>query len=119
MSNRRRAASIAFTGAATMAATAIGMPAAFAAGSTYHIRGTSAAGPLYNGAFGGPGSATLTDSNTGAILKCPPAKVTGTIPVGDSTGTTPHLAATTKVVLGRRSAPAFCRGLSSSRAVRA
>jgi hypothetical protein len=114
MSTKRKVASVAFTGVATMAATAIGMPAAFAAGSTYHIRGTSAAGPLYNGAIGAVNKAgtstVLKDSNTGAILKCPHAKVTGTIPLGDSTGTTPHLAATTKVVFGTTASPCVLSG---------
>ena len=63
MSNSRKIASIAFTGAAATAATMMGAAPAFAAGSHYDIRKSGFTGPLYHGAVKAKnsGNTTLVD----------------------------------------------------------
>jgi hypothetical protein len=110
MRGKRKMASVAFTGTAAAGAVVMGMPAAFAVGSTYNIR---TSGSNYHGLFKAIGTSTkLIDSTTNTTFVCPGATLTGSIPVGKSTGTTPASIAATSVIFGTTSKPCVLSGTS-------
>lgn len=90
MSRRKKVASLAFTGAATVAAFGIQAGPAFGVAGTWHI--SAPKGTPYHGAFAGKATGagtTLVDANHPSFpLTCTSATASGSIPHSVVTGTT-------------------------------